>query len=485
MDKSLETLLKQINKIPILKVLECFGGIGAPRSALEEIVKMFPEVFKVKSVDYVEVLAHAVKAYNAMYDNGYFQQDVNSWNLNVDLVVHGSPCQDWSNAGKNDVTTGRSIQYMAMLDILENKLVPKAKYVVWENVVGLLSNKHIEHFEYYIKEMDRMGYDSFHNIEQLMEYGLPQSRKRVIVISIKKEEKQCFDFGILEKTPTKPLKEFLYYSDNNNHLNFKQPSMITALLNNKVKIIVDRTATITCKQIRWMNAGVVFQDESFYEQDFTLIPPPKSDYGYSLLEVVKLFKNYFSDEFRKDIETLNSMPNTQKDKKESFVQILCGKHKDEVQDIFRYLSARECWALQGFTANAPDFDEYTNFFTTPRSKDGLKINGSYNRIWNIEKHCGTIPSSVKLKIGFKDEDGILYHKFMTSEEAWLLLGYDLSQYDRVKKVGVTESDMYALAGNSIGVPMLVSIFKELLIDKKSVSNKYNSMDWLSGRNGFL
>lgn len=115
----------------MLKLLELFGGIGAPRSALENLG------IEVKSVDYVEILSNAVKAYNAMYDNDYKPQNVLNWNLDVDLLVHGSPCQDWSKAGLNDISTGRSILYQRTLEIIEKELSPRPKYVVWENVKGL------------------------------------------------------------------------------------------------------------------------------------------------------------------------------------------------------------------------------------------------------------------------------------------------------------------------------------------------------------
>ncbi|HRF69956.1 MAG TPA: hypothetical protein PKV66_00840 [Candidatus Pelethenecus sp.] len=45
-----------------IKTLELFGGIGAPRCALENL-----NAFDIKAVDYVEILSNAVKAYNAMF----------------------------------------------------------------------------------------------------------------------------------------------------------------------------------------------------------------------------------------------------------------------------------------------------------------------------------------------------------------------------------------------------------------------------------
>ena len=417
-----------------LKTLELFGGIGAPRSALENL-----KVFDIKAIDYVEILSNAVKAYNAMYDLSYKPQDVLEWNLNVDLLVHGSPCQDWSNAGLNDVTTGRSILYQRTLEIIEKELKPRPKYVLWENVKGLISKKHYRHFNHYIKSMEKLGYKSYMSVLEAKEFGVPQTRPRVFVVSIRNDLDQVFDFDVLERKPMKPLKEFLNIEndliDNKNMLDFKQPSMIKALENGKVAILINKSATVTCKNMRWNNVGVAFKDASFYEQDLSKYNIPL----YDIEQVKKTFPTYFE-----------------------------GKTYDE---IFRYLTPRECWALQGYDVKTT-FDEYSNFYTIPRNTDGKLINGSYNRVWNLNKLVGTIPSSNRLKIGFKDANGELHYRELTPQETWLLQGYSLSQYDRVKAVGISDSDMYALAGNSICVPVLEAIFKELLIDKKSTTNKY-------------
>ena len=69
-----------------LKLLELFGGVGAPRRALELCG------LNIKSIDYVEVLPYAVMAYNNIFDISYKPQDIVNWNLDVDILVHGSPC---------------------------------------------------------------------------------------------------------------------------------------------------------------------------------------------------------------------------------------------------------------------------------------------------------------------------------------------------------------------------------------------------------
>lgn len=374
-----------------------------------------------------------------MYDLSYTPQDVLEWNLNVDLLVHGSPCQDWSGAGLNDVNTGRSILYQRTLEIIEKELKPRPKYVLWENVKGLISAKHYRHYNHYIKEMERLGYKNYMSILEAKEFGIPQTRPRVFTISIRNDIEQTFDFDVLERKPLIPIREFLYFENDVQKAgtDITEPSMIKSIENGKTAIIVNKSATITCKQRRWNNGGVVFKDKTFYEQDL-------SKYDFSIYDYARI-----RNEFPKYFE---------------------GK---ELKDIFRYLTVRECWALQGYEVKEKDFKEFENFYTIPRKSDGKLINGSYNRIWKNDKFCGTIPCSTKLKIGeINTETGELEYRELTDYEAWRLQGYSMSQFDRVKATGISDTDMYALAGNSICVPVLEAIFKELLIDKKSNKDTY-------------
>lgn len=154
----------------MIKVLELFGGIGAPRQALENLKIDF------KIIDYVEWWPWAVKAYNQMFDNSYKAEDVRDWNLNVDLLFHGSPCQDWSNAGLRDLSKNRSLLYLRTLEIIEKELNPKPKYIIWENVPGLISKKFKPYFQYYLDKLVELGYKNYWKVLNAKDFGLPQSR---------------------------------------------------------------------------------------------------------------------------------------------------------------------------------------------------------------------------------------------------------------------------------------------------------------------
>ena len=84
---------KRGNKM--IQTLELFGGIGAPRCALRNLG------VDIKAIDYVEIDEKAVRSYNAMFkkDLPYKTQTVVGYNLKPDILIHGSPCQDFSIAG--------------------------------------------------------------------------------------------------------------------------------------------------------------------------------------------------------------------------------------------------------------------------------------------------------------------------------------------------------------------------------------------------
>lgn len=63
----------------------------------------------------------------------------------------------------------------------------KPKYVLWENVKNLLSKKHIHNFKNYISTMNELGYNSYYQVLNSKNYGIPQNRERVFTLSIRQD----------------------------------------------------------------------------------------------------------------------------------------------------------------------------------------------------------------------------------------------------------------------------------------------------------
>ena len=188
-----------------LKLLELFGGIGACSKALERLGIDY------EIVDYVEIDKYAVASYNAMHNTNFEPQDICEWNkdIEVDLIMHGSPCQDFSVAGKQaggDENSGTRSSLMYETIRIVDKLKPK--YVIWENVKNVISKKHKHNYDNYCNKMSELGYISYGKVLNSKDYGIPQNRERVFTISIRKDLEQTFEFPQKQELKLK-LKDLL------------------------------------------------------------------------------------------------------------------------------------------------------------------------------------------------------------------------------------------------------------------------------------
>ena len=180
----------------MLKYLSLFSGIGSPEQALKNLGVEF-ELFGFSEID-----KYAIKSYCAVHGideslnlGDITKIDIESLPLDIDLITHGSPCQDFSVAGKGkggDLGSGtRSSLMWNTVAICEHC---QPKFVIWENVKNVLSKKHRHNFDKYLKEMNRIGYNNFYQILNAKDYGVPQNRERIFVVSIRKDLNKDFEF---------------------------------------------------------------------------------------------------------------------------------------------------------------------------------------------------------------------------------------------------------------------------------------------------
>lgn len=172
-----------------LRVLSLFSGIGAPEKALKNIGVDF------ELVNYCEIDKYASKSYSLIHDvsEELNLRDITKIDMDklrdFDLLTHGSPCQDFSAVGKQaggDI--GSETRSSLMWNTVEIIRHCKPKYVIWENVKNVLSKKHIHNFEKYINKLNELGYKSYHKVLNASDYGIPQNRQRLFVISILNDE---------------------------------------------------------------------------------------------------------------------------------------------------------------------------------------------------------------------------------------------------------------------------------------------------------
>lgn len=244
----------------MIQILELFGGIGSPRIALRNLG------VPTKAIDYVEIDEKAVRSYNAMFANEleYKTQSVVGWNLKPDILIHGSPCQDFSIAGKqkgaDPGTETRSSLMWETLKIIEQMGAWKPKYAIWENVKNVRSIHMIHNFNRYLSEMEKLGYTNNFSVLDARDFGLPQARERTMTISCLDGVK--FNFDNLIKTPMRNISEYLE-DEVSEHYIVTQKSMLSRIgvkgtpFSRECDIIKDYAMTITTKQMRYPNSGVV------------------------------------------------------------------------------------------------------------------------------------------------------------------------------------------------------------------------------------
>ena len=190
-----------------MKLFSLFSGIGGPEKALKRLG------IEYELVGYSEIDKYASKSYSAVHEESEIK---NYWDItkingaelpDFDLLTWGFPCQDISIAGKQaGIHKGtRSGLYYDGLRILKAK---KPKYSLIENVKALTSKKFADTFESILKDLDEAGYNNYWQVLDAKDYGIPQHRERVFIVSIRKDINQEFVFPEKEELKLK-LKDLL------------------------------------------------------------------------------------------------------------------------------------------------------------------------------------------------------------------------------------------------------------------------------------
>ncbi len=181
-----------------MKVLSLFSGIGAFEKALDRLnidyeLVAFSEIDKYATKSYCAI--HGVD--ESMNLGDITKVDENSLPKDIDLITYGFPCQDISLAGKqkgmfnDDGTQTRSGLFFEALRIIE---ATKPKIAIAENVKNLTGKKFKEQFELVLKSLEEAGYSNYWKVLNAKDYGIPQNRERVFIISIRKDIDKGYEF---------------------------------------------------------------------------------------------------------------------------------------------------------------------------------------------------------------------------------------------------------------------------------------------------
>ncbi len=143
-------------------------------------------------VGWSEIDKYAIAAHNAVYPQyaGRNYGDISAidWAQvpDFDLFTYSSPCQDFSTAGLQRGGEKGSGTRSSLLWECERAIAAKhPKYLLFENVAALVSRKFIRLFNEWQLLLERMGYTNFTQVFNAKDYGVPQNRERVFMVSIR------------------------------------------------------------------------------------------------------------------------------------------------------------------------------------------------------------------------------------------------------------------------------------------------------------
>lgn len=109
-----------------------------------------------------------------------------------DGIIGGPPCQSWSEAGAlRGINDERGKLFYEYIRILKDK---QPKFFVAENVSGMLADLHREAVQNIIQSFEAAGYNISVTLVNAVDYGVPQDRKRVFYIGIRKDLNLQFVF---------------------------------------------------------------------------------------------------------------------------------------------------------------------------------------------------------------------------------------------------------------------------------------------------
>ncbi len=102
-----------------------------------------------------------------------------------DIVIGGFPCQGFSVANtKRHIGDERNELYKQLIRVITAK---NPKFFLAENVKGLTNLAHGEVFKMILQDFTKMGYHVKYKIMNAADYGVPQTRQRVIIIGVRND----------------------------------------------------------------------------------------------------------------------------------------------------------------------------------------------------------------------------------------------------------------------------------------------------------
>ena len=178
----------------IIKVFTAFSGYDSQMMALNRVAGRHKDEISFDLVGWSEIDKYAIKAHDLIFpqykDRNYGDISKIDWSQvpDFDLFTYSSPCQDWSSAGlQRGGQEGSGTRSSLLWECRKAIIAKKPKYLLLENVKALVSKKFRPYFDKWCSELEEYGYHNYWKVMNAKDYGIPQNRERVFLLSIRSD----------------------------------------------------------------------------------------------------------------------------------------------------------------------------------------------------------------------------------------------------------------------------------------------------------
>lgn len=396
---------------------------------------------------------------------------VNPKELNdIDVFVYSPPCQSFSVAGKQEgLRDPRGQLFYHALPIIQEK---QPKYALMENVKGLTGKRFDSLFKDMLKELDLAGYNNYYQVLNAKDYGTPQNRERVFIVSIRKDIdngefqfSEPFDSGLRLRDVLEPQVNDRYYIQNESVDKLVNDLQKEDALNNKM-ICAQRgrynSDGETKQQLEIQHSGLSNALTTVQKDNLVLEPSilryERTEYGKEIR------RQYEKGEIEEKIGNMREL----KPRTDGISNTITTVQKDNLlieSNKLKFVGGinNKDWVGDGkqLSRNYPQGNRVydPNGIACSQTAQGGGI-GSYTGLY-LERDT---PSA--------NERVIVEYKVrkLTPLECWRLMGFNDEDFDRAKQSLMdtyyngndrANSQLYKQAGNSVVTRVIEEIYKNL------------------------
>ena len=454
-----------------IKVFTAFSGYDSQCMALDRLHQHNPD-FTYELVGWAEIDKYAIQAHNAVYpqwaERNYGDISKIDWAQvpDFDLFTYSSPCQDFSQAGKQaGGTEGSGTRSSLLWECRRAILAKRPKYLLMENVAALVSQKFIRLFNAWQLELESYGYRNFAKVLNAKDYGVPQNRERIFMVSVL-DETARYEFPDpmpltirLKDVLEKEVEERYYLSqqviDSFDAYNERNAAKGNGFGWNPTEVDVIANAILT---------GSLRPADNFIAEPKCQVVgtlPYKSGYENTA-------RVYAAEGLAPSIQSTDG-GNTQPKVVEPFIvasrgrepQVMTPKRTEYGKQIRKQYENHEVTEKRkNIQQLEPRTDGVSNTLTGVQ-KDNYVCEHSYRIRKLTEREC--------FRLMDVSEDGIdkIQTAIFPDKKSVIPIGYGVPDTEQ-KQTRISDSQQYKMAGNSIVVACLSGIFENLFTQEEII-----------------